>query len=181
MMLAKYMPSSSRGVSLISMSTPYGVQTRRIETSNGRILSDEVSVSPGRSSTSMSPGRSLNHSSAGSFFTPSLTSSAGSFSTPSLMSSAISNNYGLSSFLAPLFPNCGASRASPYSHMPMSRVFRKPTNAMKSGAQVQAAISQLSSSASPTSIKRAKSHLNKALALKKPTSQKKKTTRNSRT
>ena len=171
------MPSSSRGVSLISMSTPYGVQTRRIETSNGRILSDEVSVSPSRSSASVSPGRSLNHSSARSILTPSLTRSAGSFLTPSLMSSAMSNNHGLASFLTPLFTNCGASPGSRYSHMPMSRVFGKPTNAMKSGAQVQAAISQLSSSASPTSIRRAKRHLNKALELKKPTSLRKKSKR----
>jgi hypothetical protein len=43
---------------------------------------------------------------------------------------------------------------------------------MKSGAQVQAAISQLSSSTSRTSIELAKSHLNKALALKKKKSRK---------
>lgn len=156
------MSSSSRSVSLIL--TPNGMQTRRINKKNGRIVLDKISVSP----------RSVNHSSARSFSTPSsarsffMPSSAGSFFMPSsaflmpsLMSSAISN-------MEPLFSNC-ASPASPYS---MSRVFQKPTKAMKSEAQVQAAISQLSSSTSPESIKQAQNHL--ALALKNKTKSKRK-------
>lgn len=156
------MPSQGLRVSMVK--TPEGIKIRRVVTRNGSVMSDQTSMSPSLSSSASRVGSARNTS----LLSPNrsysmLHNSPLSFSMPM-------NHYMGTLCAAHNSPNAlpGVSLAlSPYAHMPMSRVFRQPTKRMKSAQKVQQAISQLSSSTTPASIKKAQSHLSAALRINK--------------
>ena len=156
---------SSKSLRVTVVSTPNGIKTRKVESHNGRVVCDQTSMSPNRSSSASRNASVL------SFLSPSSSSISRNSPLSYLFSTSPLNHY--------MGPICAAhndsshmvpniSILSPYSHMPMSRVFNQPaTKKTKSKSKVQAAISQLSSSTARASIKKAQSHLSAALRLDK--------------